>query len=75
MTSEYYPVFVFIYLKVILARNFGSSARLLPFPIPDTYCRTLRIRGKQVTQQLTKKTAKKQSQKSSEYKPIIKRQL
>ena len=33
----------------LLARNFGSNARLLPFPIPESYCRTSRIRERQVT--------------------------
>ena len=60
-----YSVFYFIYLKVIsyllessLARNFGSSARLLSFPTPESYSCTSRIREGQVTKQLTKKTAK-----------------
>ena len=44
---------------VVLARNFGSNARLLPFPTPESYSCTSRIRERQVTPQLTKKTAKK----------------
>ena len=42
----------------ILARYFGSSARLLLLPIPDACCCTLRIRQGQVTKQLTKIAAK-----------------
>ncbi len=41
-----------------LARNFGSSARLLPLATPESYSCTSRISQRQVTQQLTKITAK-----------------
>ena len=44
---------------LFLARIFGSSARLLSFPTPESYRCTSRIRERQVTKQLTKKTAKK----------------
>ncbi len=41
-----------------LARNFGSSARLLPLATPESYSCTSRISQRQVTQQLTKIAAK-----------------
>ena len=41
-----------------LARNFGSSARLLPWLLPESYSCTSPIRQRQVTQQLTKIAAK-----------------
>ena len=52
------PVFDFIYLKVVLARNFGSNARLLPLATPESYSCTSRISQRQVTKQSTKITAK-----------------
>ena len=45
-------------LESSLARNLGSSARLLPLSIPESYSCTSRIRQRQVTKQLTKITAK-----------------
>ncbi len=59
-----------------LARNFGSSARLLPLATPESYSCTSRIRDKasQVTQQLTKITAKNKTKpKQSHSKPIFPR--
>ena len=46
------------FILFILARNFGSSARLLSFPTPESYSCTSRIRESQVKKQLTKITAK-----------------
>ncbi len=46
---------------LFLARNFGSSARLLSFPTPEACWCTSRIRERQVTKQLTKITAKMQN--------------
>jgi hypothetical protein len=42
-------------------KGVGSSARLLSFPIPESYSCTSRIGEGQVTKQLTKITAKMQN--------------
>ena len=55
----------FVTFFPFLAWNFGSNERLLPFPTPQAYCRTSRINQRQVTQQLTKRTAKKRTQLTS----------
>ncbi len=72
-------------LYLHLARNFtrlsrdggfGLNARLLPFPIPDACCCTLRIRQGQVTKQLTKIAAKmKTKPKQTHSKPFFQRPI
>jgi len=47
--------------------RFGSSARLLPWLLPDVCRCTLPIRQRQVTKQLTKKTAIKTKPKVKWY--------
>ncbi len=52
--------------------KFRVSTMRLPFPTPDTYCRTSRISQRQVTQQLTKITAKNKTKPNkANSKPIF----
>ena len=67
------PQGVFMNISIpFLARNFGSSARLLPLATPESYNCTSRISQRQVTQQLTKITAKNKTKPfQSQTKPFF----